>query len=170
MGSGAGGTSFKHDGAIFYRYQDASGRVHIVDSLDLVPMAQQSRAERVQYDDWTSTGSSPYQQVINTLRPAHGLSSWQTFGLGVGAAMLLAFVFRRLPSSFNLVLRLAIVVGAVALLGGAYLGWARRNAGLPSAMLASPELLLEDAKHAVEKMNARTKQQQAELKEAEQSK
>jgi hypothetical protein len=161
MGLGTKSVSDQGSGAVFYRFQDASGRVHIVDSLDLVPMAQRGRVERVSYDEQTS---------VNGLLPAHGPNGWQMFALGVGAALLLALLFRRLPNTMRFVLRVAIVAGVVALLGSAYFGWARRTARQSNDVLATPGALIDDAKAAVDKMNARIKAQQAELKEAAEAK
>jgi hypothetical protein len=67
------------------------------------------------------------------------------------------------------VLRIAIVGGVVALLGGAYLGWLRREAHQSDDLLAGPGALIGDAKDAVAKMNARMQAEQAELKETEQA-
>jgi hypothetical protein len=171
MGLGAGGSSWQRSGAVFYRYTDASGVVHIVDSLDRVPTTQRERAERVQYDDWTPVnGERPYSEFVGVLHRADGLGGWQMFGLGVGTVLLGALVFRLLPGARGLVLRLAIAVGVAALLGGAYFGWARRVAHQSNDVFASPGTLIEDAKSAVEKMNAHVKEQQDQLKEAEQTK
>jgi len=160
MAEGSG--KVQGDGAVFYRFQDSSGRVHIVDSLDLVPQAQRSSAERVRYDEQTS--------VSGLVPSPHGLSTWQAFGLGIGVAFLLGLLFRRLPGTFRLVLRFAIVAGVGALIAGAYFGLLRRATHQSGDALAGPGALIDDAKNAVEKMNARVRAQQAELKEVEQGK
>lgn len=91
------------------------------------------------------------------------------FGLGFAAALLVAFVASRLPGSMRWLARLAIVGGLVVVLGGAYLGWIRRQSGQSSDALATPSAMVGDAKSAVAKMNARIQAEQAELKEAEQA-
>lgn len=149
-------------GARYYRFQDASGRVHLVDSIDSVPQALRAHAACIEYPA-EQTGLS------GALAP-HGLSGYQMFGLGFAAALLVAFVFSRLPGSLRLVARLAIVGGVAALLVGAYFGWVRRTALQSSDALAGPGTLIDDAKSAVSKMNARIQAEQAELKETEQAK
>ncbi|MEO6598941.1 MAG: hypothetical protein ABIQ16_03650 [Polyangiaceae bacterium] len=171
MASGSGGSSWQRSGAVFYRYTDASGIVHIVDSLDRVPMAQRERASRIQYDDWTAvSGDRPQNGIVGVLHRAEALGGWQMFGLGAGTVLLGALVFRLLPGARGLVLRVAIALGVAALIGGAYFGWARRVAHQSKDLFATPDTLIEDAKAAVEKMNAHVKAQQAQLKDAEQTK
>jgi hypothetical protein len=171
MGSGAGGSNLQRTGAVFYRFTDAKGTVHVVDSMDRVPMADRARAERVQYDNWTPVnGEQAHPQFSSLLHRADGLSGWQMFGLGAATVLLMTLLFRLLPGARGTLLRLAVVLGIAALLGGAYLGWARRAAHQSNDLLASPGTLIEDAKGAVEKMNARVKEQETQLKEAEQTK
>jgi hypothetical protein len=171
MGSGVGGSNLQRSGAVFYRFTDAKGTVHIVDSLDGVPTAQRERAERVQYDDWTPVnGDRSHQGIASVLHRADALSGWQMFGLGATTVLLMALLFRLLPGARGPVLRLVLVLCVVALLGGAYLGWTRRVAQQSNDLLSSPGAMIEDAKSAVDKMNARIKEQQAQLKEAEQTK
>ncbi len=147
--------------AVYYRFQDASGRTHIVDSLDSVPQAARRQAQRIEYQ------AQPEPRVLQLPRT---LSTWQVFGLGFVAALLVAFLFRRLPGSMRLVLRMGIVGGVILLLGGAYLGWMRRATGLSHDAMASPTAIIDDAKGAVDKMNASMAAEQAEIKEAEQAK
>lgn len=140
--------------AVFYRYRDASGRVHIVDSLDRVPTALRGKVERVEYQEETP---------VNGLLPSQAPSGWQAFALGAVAALLLWFAFKKLP-------RWVLVAGIGVVLCGAYFGWVRRTAQVSSDAFASPSAMIDDAKLAVEKMNARLQAQQAELKEAERAK
>ncbi|HEX3853381.1 MAG TPA: hypothetical protein VHW01_20595, partial [Polyangiaceae bacterium] len=65
---------------------------------------------------------------------------------------------------------MSIIGGVIVLLGGAYLGWMRRATGQSHDALASPTAIIDDAKEAVDKMNARIAAEQAEIKEAEQAK
>jgi hypothetical protein len=170
MSSGVGSSGEQRGGAVFYRFTDSSGTVHIVDSLDRVPAAQRERAERIQYDDSLNNGEAPHQHSVSVLQPPAGLSGWPMFGLGAGAVLLMVVLLRVLPGARGTLLRAAIALAVVALLGGAYLGWARRVTHQSGDLLASPSALMDDAKSAVEKMNARLKDQQRQLKEAEQSK
>ena len=160
-GCDAGSASGAH-GARYYRFQDAGGRVHIVDSISAVPQALRAHATCIEYHDEPS--------LLPTSLVPHGLSQYQTFGLGFAAALLVAFVFSRLPGSLRLVMRLAIVGAVVALLAGAYLGWMRRTTTQSTDAFAGPGALIEDAKQSVAKMNARIQAEQAEIKEAEQAK
>ena len=146
---------------VYYRFQDSSGRLHIVDSLESVPQALRPHAERVAYTEAPSGAAALLQ---------HGVSSWQMFGLGFAAALLVVLVFKRLPGTMRVVLRLAIVGGIVCLLAGGYLGWMRRATGQANDALASPGQIIEDAKSAVAKMNDRQRADQAQLKEIEQAK
>ncbi len=171
MGLGVGGSNLQRSGAVFYRYTDASGTVHIVDSLDRVPTSQRERAERFQYDEWTPVnGDRPASAVTSVLHRADGLSGWQMFGLGAGVVLLAVLFFRLLPGARGMVVRFVLALAVIALLGGAYLGWTRRITHQSNDLLASPGAMIEDAKSAVEKMNAHVKEQQAQLKEAEQTK
>ena len=147
--------------AVYYRFQDTSGRTHIVDSLDDVPQASRAQTQRIEYQP---------RAEPSVLQLPRTLSTWQTFGLGFGAALLLVFLFRRLPGTMRMVLRLSIIGGVLVLLSGAYLGWMRRATGQSRDALASPSTIIDDAKAAVEKMNARMAAEQAEIKEAEQAK
>jgi hypothetical protein len=147
--------------AVYYRFQDANGRTHIVDSLDSVPQASRPQAQRIEYQP------QPEPSVLQLPRT---LSTWQIFGLGFVAALLVTFLFRRLPGTMRMVLRMGIIGGVIVLLGGAYLGWMRRATGQSHDALASPTAIIDDAKGAVDKMNARMAAEQAEIKEAEQAK
>jgi hypothetical protein len=148
-------------GTVYYRFADAKGTVHVVDSIDGVPYALRGRAQRVEYEA---------QPAASALRLPSSLTRWQTFGLGFAAALVVVFLFKRLPKTMRLVLRFAIVGAVAALLVSAYLGWMRRSTGASTDALATPGALLEDARSAVAKMNARVQAEQAEIKEAEQAK
>lgn len=160
IGSAGGGQSSAGESATFYRFTDASGRVHIVDSLDLVPQAGRSHVERIRYGE-QSPGLPPALRVMG---------SWQTVALGLGALILLWLLARRLPGALRVGLRFGLLALAICLLASAYFGWLRQTTQHATATLASPTQLIDDAKSAVEKLNARLRVQQAELKEAEQAK
>jgi hypothetical protein len=163
MGKDAGATPEQSGRAVFFRFTDQSGRVHIVDSLDLVPKAARGAAERVRYGEETALNGRP---------TVPGLASWQIFALGMGAALLIGLLFRRLPGLLGTLVRVAIVAGVLLLASGAYFGFIRRTTQQSGGgvALATPGALIDDAKSAVEKMNARMRAQQAELKEIEQAK
>ena len=146
---------------VYYRFEDSSGRLHIVDSLESVPQALRPQAQRVAYTEQPTTLAAQLQ---------HGLSSWQVFALGFAAALLVVVVFKRLPGTMRIVLRMAIVGGVICVLAGGYLGWMRRATGQASDALATPAQIIDDAKSAVAKMNARQEADQAQLKEIEQAK
>jgi hypothetical protein len=156
------GSAAAAHGARFYRFQDSSGRTHLVDSLDSVPQALRAHATCIEY------GADP-AEAPSALLP-RSLSGVQIFGLGFALALLVVFVFSRLPGTLRLVLRLAIVGALIAVLAGAYFGWLRRGVGQSNDTFAGPGALIDDAKGAVAKMNARIRAEQAELKEIEQAK
>ena len=143
----------------FYRWVDASGRVHIVSSLDNVPQAERAKAAVVALSPEASP-TLPRLENVAGWRP-----DWTSFGVGFGLALLLAALFKALPGGLRVVSRVALVLGVAAVLTGLYLGLVRRSAGATdTAVLTSPSALLEDAKGAVEKMNLRQKQQEEELR------
>lgn len=147
--------------AVFYRFTDSTGRIHIVDSLDLVPSAARAQAERVQYQE---------QAPPTLLSRVSERGTWPLAAGGAGAALLVALLFRRSRGAAWFVLRAGLFVGALALLAGAYFGSLRRSTLGKGDALASPSALIDDAKSAVEKMNLRLQAEQAELKEAERAK
>jgi hypothetical protein len=124
-----------------------------------VPQALRSSAVCIEYREQPDAPSGVLPR---------GLTGLQTFGLGFGAALLVALVFKKLPGTMRLLLRVTIIGGFVALLGGAYLGWVRRTTQQSNDVLAGPGAMIDDAKQAVAKMNARIQAEQAELKETEQ--
>jgi hypothetical protein len=144
----------------FYRWIDADGRLHVVSSLDAVPPADRGRAERVTLNGATALESVPTAAATPSWRPDGG-----SFALGFGSALLLALLFRLLPNAWRGLTRIAVVLGIAALLTGLYLGSIRRAAGVSGAgALATPSALIEDAKAAVQKLDARQKQQDEELR------
>lgn len=149
-------------GARFYRFEDAQGRLHLVDSIQSVPPALRARAVCIEY----RADAPDFSRQIAQASP----NAARIFWLGALAALLVLLLFWRSPGTRRLATRLAILAGVVALLGGAYFAWLRRNAGLSNDTLATPSALIEDAKAAVAKMNARTEAEQNELKETERAK
>ena len=144
----------------FYRWVDAEGRLDVVSSLDAVPAAERGRTERVTLNGATS---------LDVVPGAAERSSWRlepgSFALGFGAALLLSLLFRLLPNGWRGLTRVAVVVAIGALATGFYLGIVRRATGVAGASaLATPGSLIEDAKAAVEKVEASRRRQEEELR------
>jgi hypothetical protein len=143
----------------FYRWVDADGRLHVVSSLDSVPQAERAKVAVVTMSPETSPTPSSMKNVA-AWRP-----DWISFAVGFGVALLLAALFKVLPNGLRFVSRVALVLGVGVLLTGLYLGVVRGSSGVQgSSVLTSPSALIEDAKGAVEQMNLRQKQQEAELR------
>jgi len=145
----------------FYRWVDAEGHLHVVSSLDAVPSAQRAKAERITLTGETALGADA---------PAARSSEWRlepgSFGLGFGAALALSLLFRLMPNGWRVLSRVALVLGAVVVITGLYLGAIRRATGnTTGSAMASPSALIQDAKAAVEQLNSRQKQQEEELRQ-----
>jgi len=132
--------------SVYYRFQDAQGRLHIVDSLANVPGPLRAHAERIEL-------VAPSKQSTSWLSGTH----WTSFGLGIGVAFLLVLVFVSMRRGSSALLRLGLVIGAIALLALAYLGWIRRQSGQSESVLASPSALIDDARRAVDQANQRNR-------------
>jgi hypothetical protein len=149
---------------VFYRWLDAQGRLHVVSSIEQVPIADRPKASLVVLNGAES---------VSELGSGSGsAAAWRldtvSFAIGVAAALILTLVFRALPSSLRKLSRFAIVLGLAALAGAAYLGVVRRSVGMPGASpLTTPSALVEDARRAVDNMNLRQKQQDEEIKKAQ---
>jgi hypothetical protein len=140
--------------SVYYRFDDAQGRLHIVDSLDQVPKPLRARAERIEL-------VAPSNKPTSWLSGTH----WTSFGLGAGAALALVLVFWSMRRGWNPLLKLALVIGVAALLAGAYFGSIRRQSGQSDSVLASPSALIDDARRAVDQANRRNQEQEEALKE-----
>lgn len=137
----------------FYRWVDDRGTVHVVSSLDAVPVAERTRMEQVALD-----GRATALDSASTFRP-----DGASLALGFGAGLLLALV---LPRSWKGVTRVAVMLGFVTLAGGAYLAYLRRTTGADStSLLATPSAIIQDAKDAVQKVKERQRLQEQELEE-----
>jgi hypothetical protein len=144
----------------FYRWVDASGRLHVVSSLDSVPQAERAKAAAVVIEP----------QALPTTRSLENVAAWRpdwiSFAVGFGVALLLAALFKALPNGLRFVWRTVLVLGVGALLTGLYLSAVRGSSGFQSgSVLTSPSALIQDAKGAVEQMNLRQKQQEEELRQ-----
>jgi hypothetical protein len=81
--------------------------------------------------------------------------------------LVLGLAFFGLRRVRSRAVKLGLSMAVVALGAGAYFGWLRRMGGQSSALLASPQLMIQDARNAVDKMNERSREQQRVLKELE---
>ena len=143
----------------FYRWVDANGRLHVVSSLESVPLAERGKVAAVTLHADEST-------LPSTVASAAGWRpDWISFAVGFGVALLLAALFKLLPNGLRFVTRIALVAGVGVLLTGLYLSVLRSSTGAASgSVLTSPSALMEDARGAVEQMNLRQKQQEEELR------
>ena len=147
--------------AVFYRYENAEGRPTIVDSPNDVPESLRGKAERIELAPRAAEPGAP-----GSTPPLH----WPSFGVGFGAAVLLAlalFVLRGRRSIAKVVLASALAVAVVALVGAAYLGLLRRITGQSGSTLGSPVDIVDDARKAVEKAERRNERQKRLLDEIE---
>jgi hypothetical protein len=154
-------TSSGGAGTTFHRYRDAQGREVIVDSLSKVPSSARRGTESITL--------APPVQGPSQLSPESLVRElhWPSFAVGAACALALAGVLfgRRLALGFAA--RTGLVIGLLALAAGAYFGWAHRMVNPGGALLASPDALIQDARDAVQKMNARGREQQRTLDELE---
>jgi hypothetical protein len=146
------------DASVYYRFSDGQGRVHIVDSIDKVPGPLRARAERIELAVRGRDPTSP--------RAGSGVH-WTSFGLGLGAAVLAVLFFWSMRRGSGPLLKLVLLAGVAALLGGAYFGWIRRQSGQSDSLLAAPSALIDDARRAVDKANLKQREEQEALKEIE---
>src|SRR5512143_1212077 len=142
-----------HAGAsVYYRFTDAQGRLHIVDSLERVPGPLRARAERVEL-------VAPRAESQPGSAGQH--SHWAAFGLGMAATLgLVLLVWALRGRAVNPLLKLALVGSLVVLLGAAYLGWVRRQSGQSASFFASPSALIDDARRTADQANRRQREQQ----------
>lgn len=150
--------------SVFYRFEDAQGRVHIVDSLSAVPQEHQSKAVRIELSAPPERQTTTNTELASTPSQAPPALDWPSFGAGFGTAAVLGaalFALRRrgpLP-------KLAVSLGLAALIGATYLGWLRRETGQSSSPLATPGALVQDARDAVQSLDRRNRQQEQLLEE-----
>jgi hypothetical protein len=141
-------------GQTFFRFTDESGRVHIVDSQDAVPAAQRATAEIIVLDE-------PLPSAVQKV-------DLRSFALGAAAGVALAMLGSWAIRARGRAMKL-LILAAMGVLGVlAYLGWIRRTAGTGHAA-ATPQSLVEDAKRAVDKMNASARERDEEIKRIQES-
>jgi hypothetical protein len=168
------GAAAEGSSAVYYRFRDADGREHIVDSLDRVPSALRPQAQRIELPvsaesaagaGSTDAGSAAHESSISKM-PASlaGVDGW-SFGIGFGSALCVALLFASLRKRANPLFKLVLLGAVGAAVAGAYLGWIRRQTGQSGAVLAAPSAFIEDARSAVEKLNRRNQEQEQVLRE-----
>jgi uncharacterized membrane protein (Fun14 family) len=147
--SGDGGS-----GQVFYRYTSPDGRLVITDTPPGGAGPAGGPSEVVVLEP------PPPKSVLSGLEMR---SLWVGVVLGILAGFLLSWALRVVPRIGRFLIGAAVLaVGALA-----YLGWIRRSTGLSQDLAATPQALVDDAKRAVEKMNARIREQDEELKKVE---
>jgi Domain of unknown function (DUF4124) len=107
--------------AVYYRWTDAKGTTHLVDSLDKVPEESRPALERVTM----AVAAAPVDRS-GWLGPIH--IEWESFAAGFAVALLLGFLFVLARRSKRAWLELGVLVMTVAVIVGIYLGWAQQNA------------------------------------------
>lgn len=144
----------------FHRWIDGEGRLHIVSSLDDVPMSERPKVAPVPLTGVDSLAGAHRSEGSPTWQP-----EWVSFGAGFGVALVLVLLYRLIPGGARSVTRAALIAGVVMLLAGAYLGLLRRATGTQAgSVLSAPSAIIQDAQRAVDQMNARQKQQEDELR------
>jgi len=108
--------------AVYYRWRDPQGVVHIVDSLDKVPEAARATAERI-----VLVPSVKRQAPSTSLGPLR--IDWESFGAGFATAFAMAFVFIIARRTKKPWLEFVMLLGAAAVIVGIYFAWsAHENA------------------------------------------
>jgi hypothetical protein len=155
----SGAPASQGPGTTFYRFHDANGQLVIVDSLSRVPSSARPSVETIVL--------APPSETVNFGGLSAQTLDWPSFAAGATCALLLGLVGLGLRRAGTPVLRFALIGGLVVLGAGAYFGWLRRVTGQGESMVSSPATLIDDARSAVESMNARTREQQRILKDLE---
>lgn len=143
----------------FYRYREGD-RTVIVDSLDHVPHAQRSGAERVSAEALKGVTILPSAWDPSAVE-LHGPS----FGAGAVAGLAIGVLAAWLWRGTRRVLPVALALGVGALGAGLYFGWLRRVTGHSRDATASPAALIEDARAAVDQWNRRAREQEQVLRD-----
>lgn len=140
---------------VFYRFTDANGRLHVVDSLSAVPPAQRPEATRVELNAPEPEVSLAFPEKIE----------WTSFALGFAAALLLSLLLSWLRGRAHPLAKLLVAAAAVAVALSLYFGYARRQAGTDSGWFASPSTLVRDAQQAVDKVNRSQREREERLRQ-----
>src|SRR5512145_1385872 len=140
--------------AVYYRFTDETGRLHLVDSLSKVPPEDRASAERIELTPPNTQGFA-----IEDAAGHRSAIAWPSFGLGFASAVALALVLLLLRSHFGTATKIVLTASLVALLGLGYLGVIRRQIDPHAPFLASPSSFVEDAKQNVDKLKERQAEQ-----------
>jgi hypothetical protein len=143
---------------VYYRWTDSDGRVHLVSSLDDVPVTVRPKVERLQL----GVPEAPSLVEQGSVASAGSPVPWLVLAGVVGVGLLVASRF--MPSGLRWLAKLGAFAVVAALLGGLYLGALRRGVGSGSSLLASPSAIIDDTKRAVEKINQSQKARDEELR------
>lgn len=166
----------------FFQYLDETGAVVLVDRLEKVPEAFRARAREIELP---AEEAAALQGALATLdrlseQVGGGVAGLRgqalamardqdveplSFGLGFLAAMLLGVGFWVVRGGLRIAFKLALLVALAALFGGLYFGYVRQSAGLSEGLWSDPGQLLEDAEEARDRLDARQKSAEKELKE-----
>ena len=142
----------------YYRWTDSDGRLHVVSSLDAVPVATRAKVERLEL------GVPNPPRAVEGASAASASSAALLLVLAAAFGVLLLVASRFMPHGLRWLAKLGAFALVAALLGGLYLGGLRRSVGSGSSVLASPSAIIDDTKRAVEKMNQSQKQRDEELR------
>jgi hypothetical protein len=143
---------------VYYRWTDGEGRVHVVSSLDAVPVAARAKVERLELGVPNRPSVVERANAVSTSDTA----LWLVLAALAGVMLLVASRF--MPQGLRWLAKLGAFALVAALLGGLYLGALRRSVGSSSGLLASPSAIVDDTKRAVEKINQSQKQRDEELR------
>ncbi len=152
----------------FFRYTDASGRVHIVSSPDALPPEARAKAELVVLNPEVTRREQAIMPALTTAPKLelHGLS----FGAGFASALVLALIFRMMPQDMRWAPKLAIMAVLAVGGGGLYFGYLHQMSGISpaasgssSSPFASPTTLIDDARRTVEQVQQSRKRQEEDL-------
>ncbi len=126
---------------VYYRYQDESGEVTVVDALERIPEKYRAGAQEVIVGVETQA-----QRVVRTLGEATKGAKPFVYGLdgpsalaGAGAMAMVFFALAFLRPMRRVVVKTGLLLLGAGLLGGAYFGWldraSRPQAGRSDAFL-----------------------------------
>lgn len=138
----------------YYRWEDASGRVHITSTLESVPPAERGRVERLVLERQPA-------QPLST--PSSTSLSTQNAIVLVACVAALLLAWRFTPRGWRWLPNLGAFALLASALAALYFGALRRTTVDESSVVASPSAIIQDAERAVEKMRQRQSERDAEL-------
>lgn len=157
-GQGGGETTF-------FQYEDASGTLHLTDSLQAIPAELRDKAKPIVVRELErAKGELRSKLDRNQDLPVVGNVHLPSFGFGIAVSLAAVLALKLVWGGAKLVLKLAAIAAIVAVLGGMYLGWVRNQAGLGKGDLSSPQQLIDDARRAAEAAKKKLEAEHRELK------